>query len=254
MKRNPTTISEVVMDQVIDDNQTAIEILCDAVKENRELRFEEIHFMRAKLGWDGTTISSERLNTHHALRNVSIAGKIEDRNEQRNEATKAAELNALEGPKLDKQIEALQAKRSQFERDARVAAQRVEEQNNAVAELRKLAPKYRVQEFNEKRSIIGSGIGAKCLAMEGEVRHLEQLVHLDINSPGAMEHIAIYHGNCITIDPLYRTRRVDGGAWMVRVQELQRKLATLKPEAEKLRQQYDSELKELESLLDYWIE
>jgi len=254
MVRKSKTATEFALDQMLDDNGTAIEFLRDAVTENRELRYEEIHFLRSKLGWSDVDISTERRNMFHVLRNERIAGTTDDRNKQQSEAEKASQLNASEGAKLDAKIQELTAKRNQLERDARLASQRLDDMNAAVAELRKLAPKYRVQEYNERRSIIGQGIGAKCLALEGEVRHLEQLVHLDINSPGAMEHIAIYHGDCITIDPLYRTRRVDGGAWMERVSELQREVAKLKPEAATLRQQYDSELKELESLLDYWIE
>ncbi|MEI8214282.1 MAG: hypothetical protein WCI02_19215, partial [Planctomycetota bacterium] len=239
---------------MLDDNGTAIEFLRDAVTENRELRYEEIHFLRSKLGWSDVDISTERRNMFHVLRNERIAGTSDDRSKQQSEADKAAQLNASEGSKLDAKIQELTAKRNQLERDARLASQRLDDMNAAVAELRKLAPKYRVQEYNERRAMIGNDIGAKCLAMEGEVRHLEQLVHLDINTFGAMEHIAIYHADCITVDPLHRTRRIDGGAWMERVSELQRELSTLKPEAAKLRAEYDKALQEIDSILDYWIE
>lgn len=258
-KSKSESASLTVLDQMVEDGETAEQLLQAIVGENRAPRYEELNYFEKRLGWTKIQIQVELGRVTRALRDRAIAGTETDRDAQKVEADKSSELLLTEGSSLKDQIEKLQSKLNGLERSARLSSSRLVDMQEAVGRLRLHAPKYRRDEHATRLAYVGGGIGTECLAVEGEIRFMESMVsYSDLSEQSTIETIEFHFGRhapeLIEFNQLFGRKKVNATLWHAKQSELRSQLEELRPKAIALREQYDNAIEAIDCLLDYYIE
>jgi len=156
------------------------ELACrDYSRQN--LQMDDAFFALAfRSGLDQIKARERFREVSRAMGLLSVAGSREIQAASEKEAATAAGIAEKELPKIDEQIGKLQAKRDAIERDARLAAQRVEHQREAHKQLPEFVPKVLKKEVGAAENLLNEqGIGAEFRA--AKARHSELTGVLNIN-------------------------------------------------------------------------
>ena len=241
-------------DELDENGQLAENILQAIANENRKPKYEEMQWLKLRCGWDERAVNTQISRVMRVVRNLRIAGSVDDRAAMKTEAAKAVAVLESEGAKIAAQIETLQSKLNGLERAARLAEKRLLEMDEAIVQLRLEVPKFVRDEYAERSAFVGSHVGSECLALEGELRFLEQMIAIDTGSQEAIEQLRFHFPACLVRSELSQKVSIDNSKWFAQRDELQTQLADLKPKAAALRIEYDQALGEVAALLNFYIE
>ena len=147
-------------------------LLREICHAGRHPSFADMTFFQRECGWDEQKVAAQLRRMNSVLRLSAIAGTAGDREASFKESESAAAVLEKEGPKLAAKIADLQAKLTALERDARLSAKRVEEQNDAVAKRHELAPEHVWTEVQSTTNLLKRTTGAEINNAETRVQEL----------------------------------------------------------------------------------
>ena len=148
-------------------------LLREICQAGRHPSFADMTFFQRECGWDEQKVAAQLRRMNSVLRLSAIAGTAGDREASFKESESAAAVLEKEGPKLAAKIADLQAKLTALERDARLSAKRVEEQNDAVAKRHELAPEHVWTEVQSTTNLLKRTTGAEISNAETRVQELQ---------------------------------------------------------------------------------
>ena len=234
-----------------------VAILVNAYEEGRDLTFAETsHFRRE---WLISEYECDRLMRRFEIvaRNQEIAGTAADREALAKAAEDAAKRVDEDGPKIRAEIEVLQRKLNQLEKERDSAAKRTAEADNAVTQLRNACP-LPLQKLRDGKLRHLAPLQTECNAMLVDCRHLENLLQLDPGLPSTLDTLASHTTtrHCVT-------RHVDSNrqiSYTLNADVYKKWRAEAVVEAEGLRgeiselqAEFDRKEAEIDQLLNYWV-
>jgi cold shock CspA family protein len=155
----------------------ADQVLAEIVRANRRATAGELAYFQSELRWDERQVKSELRRMGNVLRDRAIAGTASDRAAAQAEAEVADGILQREGVKVAAKITELQSKLASMERDAKLSAQRVADQAEAVERLRNNAPEHIRQAVRHRENELTHGAGRQL--SDAEIRHNELCCNLD---------------------------------------------------------------------------
>jgi len=165
-----TSFAEEIAEDHKIDSESADDLLKDITVANRKPNHAETVFFQQKMGWDDIRVRDQLRRMHSVLRNQAIAGCEADRQAAQDECKTSADVLSKEEPKLTAKIAELQSKLASLERDARLSEKRVEEQSQAVLQLRELVPTH-------VRDFVNQAVGTIAHTLRREVLDAESRIH-----------------------------------------------------------------------------
>ncbi len=159
MVKPTTNIAEAIAQDYAAGVEEADDLLREIKLADREATYDEYVYFRQRLGWEQNEVREQLRRMHSVLRLQAIAGTTEDRNASIAERDKSKKLLDTEGPKLQKQIEELTATLKRLESDATRSAKRVEDQQQAIEDLRKHVPQHVLKRVNTDVGLVSTTIG-----------------------------------------------------------------------------------------------
>ena len=178
------TVSNYVRDDYFARAHESEQLLIEMCQEGRtEFMTSERAFLAREMGWDEKQARKELTRVRQVLGLQGIAGRPQDRESALTECQVATDLLAKQGPKIQKEIEKQQAKLSGLERDASTSQRRVEQQADAVSQLRAYCPAGIKEKVKLAVNIVQAGIGQDL--RDAKARHHELRCILNIG--GAYE-------------------------------------------------------------------
>lgn len=230
-------------------------VLREIVEANRRPTFPELTFFARELGWNEIVVNNQLRRMNSVLRLRAIAGSSADREATALEFETAAKLFDSEAPKLREKLAKLQTQLDGLERDSRLSLKRVEEQNEAVRQLKELTPEHVRESVRSEVSRIESSIGREIL--DGEVRVNELQACLD---PSRYRNESEYLAALKRSFPDSITEIVEGRTlrrklspqWSTIREGIQAELAELMPHIETLRAQRAELIAAAELPLNYY--
>lgn len=163
-------VAEIALDRA-EKIADADQILEEIVRADRRPTAAELGWFSSELHWNEMQVRAELRRMGNVLRLRSIAGTPSDRAAASQEAEVAAAVLAKEGPKISDQIDKLAGKLSGLERDARLSAKRVEDQQSAVTQLREHCPEHIREVVRERQNELDHSTGRALL--DAKVRQNE---------------------------------------------------------------------------------
>jgi len=177
----PSCFAEEVEQDFADRSHEAELLLFDVCREGRtEFLTSERAYLARELSWDERKCRQELTRVRNVLRLQSICGSPADREAALNECLVANDLHAKESPKLEAKIAELRSKLSGLSRDATGASRRVEQQADAVTQLRTHCPVAIVDSVNRERRALEAGVGQDL--RDSKSRHHELMCNLDLDN------------------------------------------------------------------------
>lgn len=256
---------EVVGDAVIDKlairqhelEEKAEDVLSVAVKEDRDLTYEESMFLYRELSWDRHEQSRQMKRMGRVLRAQAICGTTNDRAELANRVSDCDRKLQEDGEQLRAEIEERQKALGKLEQDARLAHKRLEEVNDHLEILKQQAPPWAQKEATHRRRIINETTRAALHELETDVRHAEVL-----SDPSRHRNPQAYV-DCVKLydSKMIETGHTDAGVyferlspeWSKHVTDMQAELPEKRQRLEQLREQVEAEYAQIDSVLEvYW--
>ena len=175
------TLSNYIRSDFADRSSESEQLLRELAMEGRtNLLTSERAFLAREMGWDDAEVKRQLRRVNTIMRLQAIAGSPEDREAGLNECQTSVDLLAKQGPKIEEKIQKLQAELSGLERDAGTSQRRVEQQAEAVAQLRQHCPQDIVERVQQAVKVVESGIGQTLRDAKG--RHSELTAILNLNN------------------------------------------------------------------------
>lgn len=233
----------------------ADELLREIVQSGRRPNYAELTFFSRELGWNEIVVNNQLRRMNSVLRLQGIAGSSADREATALESETAAKLFDSEAPKLREKLAKLQTQLDGLERDSRLSAKRVEEQNEAVRQLKELTPEHVRESVRSEVSRIKSTIGREM--SDAEIRVNELQCCLDpsrYRSEGMyLESLKRSFPDSITEIVEGRTlRRKLSPQWPAIKANIQNELAELMPRIETLKAEHAELIAAAELPLNYY--
>lgn len=174
------TLSNYVRSDFADRSREAELLLTEISREGRtSLLTSERAFLAREMGWDDAEIKRQLRRVNNILRLQAIAGRPEDREAALQECQVSTDLLAKESPKIREKIQELQAKLSGLERDATSAQRRVEQQAEAVQQLRSQCPVDIRERVQQAVNVVEAGIGKDLRDAKARLNELRSILNLD---------------------------------------------------------------------------
>ncbi|QDV64609.1 hypothetical protein [Crateriforma conspicua] len=161
--------------------EAAEELLKMVASSGGELTFEQRVECCNALGCSERELDKELRRFGRIVQLRKIAGTRKDRDKQDAEVSRLFKVREKRAPELQKQIADLQSELAKIEQDHRIAAKRAEEMDAAVTNLRSLAPKWRVAEFNQRKRAATRKYREAALRAETELDRIEACENLAID-------------------------------------------------------------------------
>ena len=152
--------------------EEADRVLAEIVRANRRATSGELAYFQSELRWDERQVKNELRRMGNVLRDRAIAGTASDRAAAQAEAEVADGILQREGVKVAAKIAELQSKLASMERDAKLSAQRVADQDQAVERLRNNAPEHIRQVVRDRENELTHGIGRQLSDAQGRANEL----------------------------------------------------------------------------------
>jgi hypothetical protein len=247
-------VREVAQDHA-EEVQAVDTLLAEITQANRRATHAELCYFSKNLNWDESDVKRELRRMHSVLRLQSIAGGLEDRQAAAKEAETSTQILEKEGVKVADQIAKLQAKLASMERDQRLAVKRVEDQSEAVKQLRELCPEHIRKSVNDERGRLDSSIMRQIQDAQTRTNELEccltpsrypsESAYLEALERSCRE--AVHVGNNGRM-----IRRQLSPTWPSIRDSMETELQGLRDSITALQEQYDAAIGPIESKLDYY--
>ena len=254
----PSCFAEEVEQDFADRSHEAELLLFDVCREGRtEFLTSERAYLARELSWDERKCRQELTRVRNVLRLQSICGSPADREAALNECLVANDLHAKESPKLEAKIAELRSKLSGLSRDATGASRRVEQQADAVTQLRTHCPASIVEGVNQARRVLDAGIGQDL--RDAKSRHHELMCNLNIGNVYDTPLKHIEYGLLRSLPAavakivVNQILRYDFSAeWPSLKAQCQREFDELTGKLPGLQAEYDEQVRQLEIPLDHY--
>lgn len=227
--------------------------ICDA---NRQPSYAELVHFNREVGWGEPAVASELRRMRNVLKNEAIAGTPADRDAAKKEAIEAAEVLKTRGRKLREDIDKLEAKLRAVETDAKLTADRVEAQSQAVVSLRALAPKYISHEYRAAKDALNGTLRRVLLDKQTRANELRNVLD-DSLHPNEQHYIAAvkrFSFHAVRPNPLKAGFYELTPQWASERDAAAQELAELEPEIESLESTWTTERARLDAMLDYYAQ
>lgn len=234
----------------------ADQLLREIAGANRQPTYAETVFFTRECGWSDVTIREQLRRMVNVLRLQSISGTTADREAASKEAETATSVCKKESPKIIDQIEKLQSKLNQLERDERLATKRRDEQVEAVGQLRSMTPEHVAKSVNERRSLLNNTLRRQISDIETRTQELECCLNPSkyrteqdyFDTVQRCRHDAVL----VSDDRNVRRKQLCPATWPTIRAELEAELSALREQIDPLQSQYDSEMAKIEADLNYY--
>lgn len=250
----------VIADEYEGRLEVADSLLREIVTNDRQPHYAENIFFQG-LGWTEQDIAQQRARMRSVVRLEAVAGSQSDRDASRDAAALAVNLLGTEGDKLKEQIAKLQGAIRQLELDAARSTRRVEEQNQAIAELAKHAPIHVVAKANHIKQAYRATIFLERHRVEDRLRQLASVCN-------AKNYEQRSHHQSALADafPAYSVapeRRGENGGpeswyghevWSKIQREMKREVMELEPKLAQLQQECEAREAEIKSILNCYVQ
>lgn len=221
------------------------------VIDGREPTFAERSELRSALQLtDDAELKRELSRVAAVYRLQSVAGTSASRGEVDKAVEVATDLLETEGPKVQKQIDQLQALLTSMERDAAMATKRQREAAEALDKLKTIVPIPIRQAYDERIREINEVIREDLHRLKTEVAHAERILRVDVNDDSFHEFVRL-HCPSAYVAKNGRTR-VDPNVWQSFVNDATKNLADWRNELGSTQQEYAEALAEAETILEYY--
>jgi len=170
----PNCFAEEVQQDFADRSREAEELLFDVYREGRtEFLTSERAYLARELNWDEKKCRQELARVNRVARLQAVCGSPMDRQAAQDECKTSADVLAKEQPRLETKIAELQSKLASLERDARLSEKRVEDQTQAVQQLRTMCPQHIQQRVESKVSTIANTLRRDVIDAESRIHELQ---------------------------------------------------------------------------------
>jgi len=250
-----TSFAEEVRESHEMDCLEADELLKAIVLANRKPNSAESVFFQRKLGWNEKKINDEIRRMNSVARLQGVCGSPAARRASTTEAATSADILAKEQPRLETKIAELQSKLASLERDARLSEKRVEEQSQAVLQLRELVPQHILQRVQSEVGEIANTLRRDVLDVESRIHELQCCLtpakYADENS--YLEALKRSFRDAVTVIDADRIRVIKlSPAWAVIRREIEVELFDLQAQLPDMRAAHAAALEAAEAPLDYY--
>lgn len=249
----PTTKTAHPVDQVLSDIDTAEEMLAAAADDGAALSFEEITFLKSRLGWTDQDIRKQRTRIATVRRWQSISGTAKDREAMAQEAETAKQVYEDKAPKIEAEIEKLQQRLRSLENDRDRSAKRLGEMEEAAAKLKDvwLLPAHRRAEYLAASNAFSHGINRELMDVDAEIKYIGHQLNWDHSSPTVVyDHIRFAGRHFITQGA--RGWQVTE-AWHEHVADIKKRLPELHRQRAELQAEFDRQSAELAAMLGVYV-
>ena len=230
-------------------------LLREICQAGRHPNFADQTFFLRDCGWDEQKVAAQLRRMNSVLRLSAIAGTAGDRSAALSESNTASELAEKESPKLRAKIEDLQAKLTALERDARLSAKRVEEQNEAVQKRRELVPEHIRSAVQSTTNLLKRTTGAEINNAETRLNELQCCLDSTRyrHEQDYLESLQRSFRDAVTFKEIGQfLKRELSPAWPEIQAGIQSELAELQTKLETMRGEYSEALSAAELPLDYY--
>jgi chromosome segregation ATPase len=233
-------------------------MLFEAVTDNRDLRYDELTFVRTKFGFDDKQIYRELYRTRQRIRLQAIAGRANERQKAFSEREKLQKIAADELPQIDAELAKLQARRDSIEKNARLAEKRCTEISEAVEQLRnpEILRKDIATEYEHTQRQIAEEF-SEIQTLNVEISFRENLlgqVPSDFNERQLfLGRIRSSYPDCVAYSEHKRGTLQLTSQWAERKAILAKELAEMESRRDMLVQERAKAIDEANKLLDFYL-
>ncbi len=247
--------ADEILESHENDTLEADYLLRDITLANRKPNHAESVFFQQKLGWSEKQVNDQMRRMNSVLRLQAIAGTPADRQASTTEAETSADVLSKEEPKLESKIAELQTKLEGLRRDSRLSEKRVEEQSQAVLQLRALVPTHVMQRVQSEVGTIANTLRREVLDVESRISELQCCLtpakYADENS--YLEALKRSFRDAVTVIDADRIRVIKlSPAWAVIRREIEVELFDLQAQLPDMRAAHAAALEAAEAPLDYY--
>lgn len=253
-----TKTVETVSDKALAEMRAADDVLLEAAMECRQLSYSEQILIARANGVDTDTVQRWLSRAARVIRNQDIAGTRQAREALAESLVEAKQRVENEGAAIEEEIAHLQQRRDALHRDVESKQKRLDEANNAVAQLRANVPEFIAKEANERRKAIMASIGsdiAKVRARRDVLRHL-------LNEPEDPKVFSFFVEAWGRECPEAVIRKEESG-WIrkglntevveSKSEEFRAEIEQLEAELQPMESAFESEMAEVDELLNYYV-
>jgi hypothetical protein len=184
------TVKDFVREDFVERSREAESLLVEVAKEGRnDFLVSERAFLVREMGWDVEEQKRQLRRVKTILRLQAIAGTSEDREAALKECQVSTDLLAKEEPKILEQIAKLESKLAGLKRDASTAQKRVEQQGEAVQQLRTRCPEDIKETVKLAVKVVEDGIGHQLRDAKARHHELRCILNIDNVYESAEKHI-----------------------------------------------------------------
>jgi hypothetical protein len=174
-----TCFADEIAESYETDWEQAIWLFRDRIRRNQKLIESDYAFTAAHLNWDKVKTNTQFREVGDAMTLMAIIGTPEQQAAKREAAQVAAEIASKEVPKHRAKAEEHTSKADAFERDAKLAQQRVEHTDEALAKLPNVAPGYVRKRVAAAETLLNTqGVGAELRAAKARLHELTCVLNL----------------------------------------------------------------------------
>ena len=238
--------------------EDGVAILEAAWLEERPLSYDERLFFQRQWVLSEYEVDRVLRRYDHVRRQQEISGTAADRAALAKAAEDAAALVETKGPEIRAEIESLQKRLNQMERERDSARKRVEETDQAVRQLRSSAPSPIKRLHDGKQQHLVQTLEAPTNGMKSDIRHLEVMLAMDPADPKTAEHFKFHEDTRgFVIKTVDSRRQIHYALNQVAYQEWRAdaevELEEMRKELPRLEAEYEAARVECAKLLDFWV-
>jgi hypothetical protein len=233
----------------------ADEMLRSIVRENRKPTFAEQTFFKGRCGWDEKEVLRQIGRMTAVLRYKAVAGTAVERLAASDEQTKAAEILASEGPKIDEQIAKLSEQKDALAKNATRSQRVVEQIDTAVESLRSvdLLRADLKAKYHGKRREFGERDWTRLGAVGTEVSFRQQMLKPVEDERKLVDALGTHFPDCRKYDEWNHRYVIEGESWEARKKTMRMELVELQDEFDRLTKLKAEQMESLEPMRDFYL-
>jgi hypothetical protein len=184
------TIGQDVRQDFVERSREAEALLVEISREGRtDFLVSERAFLAREMGWSVDEQKKQLRRVNTILRLQAIAGDQKARDAALKECQVSTDLLAKQGPKIQQKIEQLQSELAGLERDASLSQRRVEQQAEAVSQLRSHCPADIKESVSLAVKVVEASVGQQLRDTQSRQNELRCILNIDNVYPDPKTHL-----------------------------------------------------------------